>query len=112
LFARLSQALLEILNDNPAQAEVILKQLALQRAELGGSDGEVTYKLASLFAMAGRADEGLQQLDLSVRQGFFCVPCLERDPAWENLRQTPAFQRTLTGARARHAAFGKRFQLQ
>jgi DNA-binding winged helix-turn-helix (wHTH) protein/tetratricopeptide (TPR) repeat protein len=105
LFARLAQAQLAILEGDRGQALLHLRQLALQRHAVGGSDGEVTYKLAQLLALAGSPDEAFGQLRLALAQGFFCPTCLRNDPAWEALRGEPRFRTLARAARTRQAAF-------
>ena len=108
LFARLAQAQLAILEGERGEALLHLRQLALQRRALGGSDGEVTYKLAQLLALAGSPDEALGELRLAVDQGFFCPACLQNDPAWQDLRRAPGFRELARAARNRQAAFVER----
>ncbi|MBZ0089882.1 MAG: hypothetical protein K8H90_05850 [Thermoanaerobaculia bacterium] len=112
LFARLSQALLAILEGHEKEGGVILDHLALQRAELGGSDGEVTYKIAQLYARAGAGDRALGQLALAVDQGFFCASCVRAEPLFAALRGRADYRRLLLAAEERHGNFGERFALR
>jgi tetratricopeptide (TPR) repeat protein len=111
LFARLSQALLALLEGNAREGGIILDHLALQREELGGSDGEVTFKIAQLYARAGQSDKALRQLGLAVEQGFFCAACVRAEPLFRALHGQREFQRLLLAADRRHREFGQRFEL-
>lgn len=118
LFGRLSQALFAILEDRHGEAVVVLEQLIRQRQgdvssdSNVSSDGEVTYKIAQLLVMAGEIDSGLDQLDLAVRQGFFCPPCMTGDPAFAPLQADPRFRSSLERALRRHRGFAERFGLE
>lgn len=112
VFARLCDALSAILRGRDQEAGVILHQLTLQRARTGGADGEVTYKLAQLFALLGEKDSALGQLQLAIDQGFFCFPYLCRDSAFESLRSDPSFEKIRRHCQVRHEAFGRHFGLR
>jgi len=111
LFARMSQALLALVEKRPDEARTLLDQLVLQRQTTGARDGEVTYKLAQLFALAGERHVAAAQAALAVEQGFFCTPCFEGDALLAPLLTDPAFAPSLARARERHLAFGRRFDL-
>jgi DNA-binding winged helix-turn-helix (wHTH) protein len=111
VFARFSQALTAIIDGKPAEAVAEIRQLAKQRAELGSRDGEVTYKQAQLLALAGDDDGGLEELARAVEQGFFCVRCFDRDPAFDALRGGDRFRTIFAAAGNRHASFARRFDL-
>ncbi len=102
-YARLSQALLAIIEQRPDEAREIVRQFAKQRELVGAIDGEMTYRTAQLFALAGDRDAALRQLSRSVEQGFFCVPYLESDPAMASLRGEQEFARVIERARERQA---------
>jgi tetratricopeptide (TPR) repeat protein len=112
LFARFAHALLAVLEGDHAAARAIVRQIALQRRELGAVDGEITYKQAQLLALAGDRDAALEQLALAVEQGFFNVPFLTSDPLLASLRADPSYARTVAAAGERHQAFGRRFGLR
>lgn len=67
--------------------------------------------MAQLCILAGDARSGLEQLRLAVDQGFFNPPYFQSDPVLKPVRSHPRFQEIFTKAKARHEAFGKRFQL-
>lgn len=109
IFGRFAQALMAILDGDHEAGRSIVLQIARQRRDLGGRDGEITYKEAQLLALAGDLENAAAQLELAVAQGFFCAPYLRIDPALEGLRDTPSFARILQAATERHRAFGARF---
>jgi DNA-binding winged helix-turn-helix (wHTH) protein/tetratricopeptide (TPR) repeat protein/TolB-like protein len=111
VFARLSNALLNVVEGRKAEAVEVLRQLERQRNEVGSSDGELTYKIAELYQMAGDSESALRQLDAAVRQGFFCAPCVRSSPTWDGSRGRPEFERVLARAEERQKAFGRRFGL-
>lgn len=111
LFARLAQSLLATAQNRPAEAATLLDQLALQRRRTGARDGEVTFKIAQLYALAGRPDRAIEQAELAIRQGFFCTACFRADPALAPLAAEPRFDAALAEAEARRRAFATRFGL-
>lgn len=110
-FARLSQALLALIESRPGEARIILEQVARERRQRGAVDGETTYELAELLALADSRDAALQQLGLAVEQGFFCSLCMARSPAFGTLRGAARFREALDLAHRRHLAFAERFGL-
>lgn len=110
-FARLSEALAAILAQDKTRARVLLDGLKLHRERQAMRDGEFTFKIAQLYALADDPDAAFDQLRLAVEQGFFNAPYLQHDWAFKRLQDEPRFQRTLQIAKARHAEFGRRFAL-
>ncbi|MGH8272010.1 MAG: winged helix-turn-helix domain-containing protein [Gammaproteobacteria bacterium] len=111
VFARLSEALMAILAGDKSTAVARLDGLVLDRKRLGLDDGEITYKIAQLFALAERDDAALDQLDQAIEQGFFNLPYLQSDPVFASLRKNLRFKAIVDKARIRHEAFGRRFEL-
>jgi len=111
IFARLAHAFLAVLDGRLRDARAVLDQIALQRAHLGSLDGEMTYKIAQLYALVGEPDAAASQLRLAVAQGFFCVDCFASDPLLTPLRDHPEAQAALAEAGERHRTFGRRFGL-
>jgi tetratricopeptide (TPR) repeat protein len=110
VFARLAAALLALVEGDRDDARVILRQLELQRQQLLASDGEVTFKLAQLYAMADRPEAAMRALAEAVGQGFFCPPCLE-DEAFRSLEGRPELLQLRQRAGERQRAFAERFDL-
>ncbi len=109
VFARLSNALLNIIDGRPAEAQEVLRQLVRQRTEVRSTDGEVTYKIAELYQLAGASDAALDQLNTAVNQGFFCASCIRTDPVWDAIRRRPEFASVMARAERRHKAFAEQF---
>jgi DNA-binding winged helix-turn-helix (wHTH) protein/tetratricopeptide (TPR) repeat protein len=105
LYGRLCQALLAIVQGNVDEARVLLIQLARQRATAGSLDGEVTFEIAHLMALAGETDPALDQLTLAVEQGFSCVVCIEDDSAFADLKALPGYPSVIERALLDQAAF-------
>ncbi|HEX9639415.1 MAG TPA: winged helix-turn-helix domain-containing protein [Acidobacteriota bacterium] len=111
VFTGLGQILLAALEQDDVTARALLQQMILRRERLGIDDGEFTFKIAQLAALANDPSTALEQLDLAVDQGFFCPACLESDSLLEPIQDRPEFAAILERARARHLAFGRRFGL-
>ena len=110
-YARMSHALLAIIEERHGEARAIVRHFVRQRELVGETDAELTYRLAQLAALSGDDALAVRQLDKAVRQGFFCVDFIERDPALNAIRRTAEYSRIVTVARERRVAFGKRFGL-
>jgi DNA-binding winged helix-turn-helix (wHTH) protein/tetratricopeptide (TPR) repeat protein len=111
VYARLSLALLALLQRNAEEGRTIVRELVRQRDASGSRDGEVTFRQAQLLSLGGAHAEAIRQLEAAVDQGFYCVRCFESDPWLRSSAREPAFARVLVKARARHDAFGRRFAL-
>lgn len=112
LFARFSHALLATIDGEPDAAKAIVREVARQRRMLEAADGEITYKQAQLFALAGEPGAALDEMAHAVEQGFFPSPYFRIDPVMEPFRGDPRFEETLSIAEQRHEAFGRRFGLR
>lgn len=110
-FARLSQALLAILDERPEEARVTLTQLARQRKARQAIDGEMSFKIGQLMILAGAPEVGLEQLELAVEQGFLCAACLGGHTIADRLRGSPRYRALLEASRRRQSAFAARFDL-
>lgn len=106
-YARLSQALLAVLDERPDEAREVVRQFIREREMMKASDGEMTYRTAQILILAGDHKDGLTQLAKAVERGFFSVGYIESDPILEPVRQSPDYLRIRDAARARHIAFGK-----
>ncbi len=98
LFARLCESYRLHLAGDGAGALAVLQALERDRRRSGGSDGEVTFKVASLAARTGSADFALEALGRAVDQGFACAPCFRGDPAFGALSGDPRFAAILERA--------------
>jgi DNA-binding winged helix-turn-helix (wHTH) protein/tetratricopeptide (TPR) repeat protein len=85
LYARMSEALLLVLEGDRDGALTILRALDEQRRRLGSSDGETTFWLAGLYARVGDTARTLDTLELAASQGFVCAACLDSAPEMAHL---------------------------
>ncbi|MCF6300646.1 MAG: winged helix-turn-helix domain-containing protein, partial [Proteobacteria bacterium] len=112
LFGKLSQALLLIIeHDYPAAIELI-NALVQQRNEKKLTDGEMTYKLVQLYALAGAQELALKNLQTTVDQGFFPMNYFLNDPALKSIQSTEQFSIIVEQATQRHESFAERFGLE
>jgi tetratricopeptide (TPR) repeat protein/TolB-like protein len=111
-FARLSEAMAAVLEEKPEEAREIIRHIVREREAVDATDGEMTYKVAQLFALSGDHLAALAQLEKAVDQGFFCASCFDRDPFLAAARTAPPYARIAAKARERHAAFGRQFGLK
>ncbi len=111
LFGKFSQALQHIIDQENDAAIAVVDAIAKQRQENGHTDGEMTYKLSQLYALAGESDKALQYFAVAVNQGFFPVNYFLRDPAMHSIADAPSFLSVVKQAASRHQAFSERFGL-
>ena len=91
------------------QALELLKAIDA-RAEKGGvSDGEISYKLAEVYAVLGDKHSALRKLRSSIEQGFFCYGYLISDPLTESLRFENEYLTLMEKASQRHEEFKRKF---
>jgi tetratricopeptide (TPR) repeat protein len=111
-YARLSHALLAIIEGHQGEARAIVAHFVRQREHVGETDAEMTYRIAQLAALAGDSPLAMRELDRAIRQGFLCVELIERDPALVSIRRTPEHARLVETARTRRDAFAARVGLK
>ncbi|HKD59891.1 MAG TPA: protein kinase [Terracidiphilus sp.] len=75
-----------------ARAAALLTDETLAAAE---ADSEMAYRLASYFAVEGDASEALHWLRRAIYLGNENYPWFSKNPAWNNLRTNPDFERIL-----------------
>ena len=110
-YARLSHALLAIIEGQHADARAIVVHFVRQRALVGETDAEMTYRVAQLAALAGDHALAKRQLENAIAQGFLCVELIERDPALVAIQGTPEHARLVETARRRREEFAARVGL-
>ena len=74
------------------KASAMITEQTLNAAE---ADAEMSYRLATYFALADDASEALPWLRRSIYLGNENYPWISRNPAWEKLRINQDFQTTL-----------------
>jgi|GEM_PF-1105643 len=112
LFDKLSQALLLIIEDDHSAAIEVIDSVVQQRHDKKHSDGEMTYKLAQLYALADAQELALKNLQISVNQGFFPMNYFLHDPAMKAIKNTELFTSVVEQATIRHEAFAEKFGLK
>ena len=112
LFSQLSQALLFVIEQDYSNAIKHVNKIVDQRIEKNHSDGEMTYKLVQLYALAGADEMALKYLQTSVNQGFFPANYFLQDPALHGIKNTQQFSDIVKQASQRHIAFAKQFDLE
>ncbi|MCX7554926.1 transcriptional regulator [Marinicella sp. S1101] len=111
LFGRYSQALLYVVVADHAAAVATIDGINQLRTTQKHTDGEMTYKLAQLYAMAGSTEQAIKQFQQAVDQGFFPMNYFLIDPALMSLRDHHQFNPIIKQATQRHLAFAQRFGL-
>ncbi len=91
------------------QALDLLKAIDSRTQSGGGSDGEISYKLATAYAVLGDKPSALRKLRSSIDQGFFCYGYLISDPLTESLRFENEYLTLMEKARQRHEEFKRKF---
>ncbi|MEO7361403.1 MAG: hypothetical protein ABI120_13810, partial [Gemmatimonadaceae bacterium] len=64
----------------------------------GGSEGELTYEMASTCALRGETTNALQWLDNAIRLGWSDAHQLNSDGSFDALRETPALRQLMAHA--------------
>lgn len=111
-YARLSHALLAIIEGRHLEARAIVRHFARQRELVGERDAELTYRLAQVASLAGDDALATRQLASAVNDGFYCVEVIDRDPALNAIRGTGGYERARAIAIRKRDAFGLQFGLR
>jgi TolB-like protein len=72
-------------------------------------DGERRYRLVHFYALIGKKEDALRNLQKSIESGFFNFPYISIDPFLDNIRGTQEFKDLLDRAKKRHQTFKLRF---
>ncbi len=112
LFGKFSQALLYIIKNDYSGAVQVIDSIAQQRNKKKHTDGEMTYKLVQLYALANDQKLALKNLQISVDQGFFPMNYFLMDPTLKSIQNTEQFSAIVEQASKRHEAFAERFGLE
>ncbi len=112
LFGKFSKALFYIIENDDSRAIDVVDAIVVQREEKKHTDGEMTYKLAQLYALADAPELALNKLQTAVNQGFFPMNYFLQDPALSSIQGTERFSAIVKQATDRHEAFAERFSLQ
>jgi eukaryotic-like serine/threonine-protein kinase len=84
--------------------EEALAQLTEDVKRNGEVDADISYSIASVYALEGMADEAFRWFERSIALGNENRPCFESDPNWEGLRSDPRFAQLMTRVRTKSHA--------
>jgi len=84
--------------------EEALAQLTEAVKRNGEVDADISYSIASVYALEGVADEAFRWFDRSIALGNDNRPCFESDPNWESLRSDPRFAQLMSRVRTKSHA--------
>lgn len=102
VFSYLAAALKARMENRPDRGLRILRFLERRRESRGIPDGEMSYKIAQLYAQLGDVSSAVRMLERAIAQGFVSYPYIARDPLLDPLRSHPRYARALDIARRRH----------
>jgi hypothetical protein len=57
----------------------------------GEVDADISYSIASVYALEGLRGEAFEWLERSISLGNANLPCFQNDPNWASLREDPRF---------------------
>lgn len=97
------------LQDQTAEALVILDKLRDQRLRLRVPDGEFTFKIAEAYGFLGREADAMLVAERSFSQGFGCTQWYEATPFLASLRPTPRWHSLIQHMKERQALLTSRF---
>src|SRR3989441_1946791 len=83
------------------EARAQLNSAVMRNAEV---DPDISYSVASVYALEGMQAEALEWLGRSIALGNENQPCFENDPNWSSLKSNPRFQVLDRKVRASHTA--------
>jgi serine/threonine protein kinase/tetratricopeptide (TPR) repeat protein len=89
-------ALLHYLRGDRQASTALIRQLRTMH------DPEGRFYVARQMAQLGETEDALDVLGGAVRDGFFCIPAIAGDPAFDSIRGLPQFANILREAEARH----------
>jgi tetratricopeptide (TPR) repeat protein len=93
--------------EQKAKAGALIVDETLAAAE---ADGEMSYRLATYFAVEGDATEALHWLRRTIYLGNENYPWFSKNPAWSSLSQNADFQRILDDLKRRFRANQRTWQ--
>jgi serine/threonine protein kinase/tetratricopeptide (TPR) repeat protein len=69
--------------------------------EIARADQDIAFRLATVYALAGRNNEAIEWLECSISMGNENYPWISGNPNWEGLRDEPRFKDILEDLKAR-----------
>ncbi|WP_395375227.1 winged helix-turn-helix domain-containing protein [Marinicella sp. W31] len=112
VFPSFAQVLILIQKGEKKEAKLKVRKIAKELEDNLHTDGEVTYKVAQLFALSGDKKSALKYLRKAVEQGFFPVTYFNKDPMLHSIQNTNEYRDIINTASVRHMAFAERFNLK
>lgn len=85
LYARFAAALKALIENEPEKARQTLLVISRQREQANQTDGETTYRQATMLRLAGANKLAVDNLWTAYHQNFVCPECVRRDPIWKGL---------------------------
>ena len=80
--------------------EEALSQITDNVKRNGEVDADISYSIASVYALEGMNDDAFQWLERSLALGNANRPCFESDPNWTTLRSDPRFAELMQNLRS------------
>ncbi len=113
LFSRYAEALERTMRGETQEASIVLEAL---REETSKSkvfaDGEMHYRQASLFAMAGDPESALAELRTALEESFLCHLCVDGDPAFQSFKERVDYREVVGEMYEGHRRRAERFDLE
>jgi eukaryotic-like serine/threonine-protein kinase len=69
--------------------------------EIARADQDIAYRLATVYALAGKVDEAIEWLERSISMGNENYPWVAGNPNWEPMRDEPRFKEILEDLKER-----------
>jgi tetratricopeptide (TPR) repeat protein len=107
-FSLLALALKARIEGRPAQGLRALRDLEARREKGGVPDGEMTYKLAQLYAQLGDQKAALRMLRKATDQGFYCYPYISQDPLMDPIRSSVEYHSLLAAVKDKHESLNQK----
>jgi hypothetical protein len=77
-----------------------LAQLTENVKRNGEVDADISYSIASVYALEGMNQKAFEWLERSISLGNANRPCFESDPNWTALRSDPRFTELMQNLRS------------
>jgi tetratricopeptide (TPR) repeat protein len=97
-------ALLRALQGRHAEAQALVPRI-LSIVQRNRSYHHVTYSIARIYALGGKADDAAHWLKETIDGGFPCYPLMASDTLLDPVRSAPEIQALLVGLRSQSDAF-------
>ena len=109
IVARSELALGLALSGRSAEAEGLIPAI-LAQAQNNRAYHHVTYNIASVYALAGKAEEAVRWMRTTAETGFPNHPSFARDPHFDRIRADPAFVRFMAELQSRWEGYRREIE--